>query len=213
MRKFIPDLTGLKLNQVTVIREVYNEKTKRKQCEIKCDCGAIKLVTKKDLYVGKIVSCGCKRKSQLKTHGHTSDGEYSAEYFTWRSMKNRCKNKDNPNYNHYGGRGISYQDSWEHFENFLSDMGKRTDGLTLDRIDNNGNYTKQNCRWVSQSINNANRRNTRELPIGVFKNKSKKLRYSVRFYKDKKTLNFGSYKTLSEAIEIAKKKHKEIWGF
>ena len=67
---------------------------------------------------------------------------------SWTSMKQRCDNKKSPDYHRYGGRGISYQDSWRLFNNFLADMGERPEGTTLDRIDNDKGYCKDNCRWA-----------------------------------------------------------------
>jgi len=77
---------------------------------------------------------------------------------SWSSMKQRCDNKNSPDYHRYGGRGISYQNSWQLFDNFLADMGERPDGMSLDRIDVNGNYTKENCRWADQKTQSNNTR-------------------------------------------------------
>lgn len=73
-------------------------------------------------------------------------------------MRNRCNMPSLPEYKHYGGRGIKYAPEWEEFSNFLEDMGECPQGLTLDRIDVNGNYCKENCRWVSRTENQRNQR-------------------------------------------------------
>lgn len=81
-------------------------------------------------------------------------------HISWTSMKQRCSNKNNPDYPRYGGRGIRYDARWDLFSNFLSDMGDRPEGMTLDRIDVNGDYTKSNCRWATREEQNYNQRNT-----------------------------------------------------
>ena len=91
---------------------------------------------------------------------HNMSGAYSAHKLTgnsWRAMKNRCDNQNYWAFKHYGGRGITYDKRWSNFDAFLADMGERpAKEYTLDRIDNNGNYEKTNCRWITQKEQVAN---------------------------------------------------------
>ena len=84
-------------------------------------------------------------------------------YQTWRSFRNRCNRVKTWNYSKYGGAGITYDVAWNSFEQFLSDMGKRPDGMTLDRIDNTKGYFKENCRWATPAQQQANRKNCMHL--------------------------------------------------
>lgn len=84
-------------------------------------------------------------------------------YGTWYNMKSRCDNPTYTNFQKWGGRGITYDKRWSSFMNFLEDMGDRPEGMSLDRIDNNGNYCKENCRWVTAKENSANRRSSRNI--------------------------------------------------
>lgn len=91
-------------------------------------------------------------------HGH---GYSSPTYRSWKVMRNRCERQNDKQYKDYGGRGIKVCQRWKEFANFLEDMGLRPEGTSLDRIDNNGDYTIENCRWATRAEQGLNRRDNR----------------------------------------------------
>lgn len=93
--------------------------------------------------------------------------ERSRTYRAWESMKQRCNATSHPRYSDWGGRGINYSPTWESFFGFLADMGECPDGLTLDRKNNEENYSKENCRWATYSQQNLNRRTPKNNVSGV----------------------------------------------
>lgn len=131
-----------------------------------CDCGN-KIEVEINCVEGKrgnTRSCGClgaeQRLKASTTHGRSKrHTEHYPTYSSWQHMKDRCLNPKNKYYNNYGGRGIIVCDRWMKFENFLEDMGDRTKELSLDRIDNNKGYSKENCKWSTrkEQMNNTRR--------------------------------------------------------
>ena len=123
-----------------------------------CECGKIFVTQVSN--ARRAVSCGC-----LNPKNSSHKMTKTSTYKTWHSMRSRCLNKKHKRYNSYGGRGITICDRWEKFENFLEDMGNKPDGLSLDRINNDGNYCKDNCKWSTDKEQCRNRRNNVYLMI------------------------------------------------
>lgn len=122
--------------------------------ECHCLCGNTTIVDIQALRSGNTTSCGCYDKERRVKHGM----HQSRIYRIWGDMKIRCDNPENKSYVTYGGRGITYQSSWSEFENFLEDMQEGyDDNLTLDRINPNGDYSKDNCQWVTKQEQGRNR--------------------------------------------------------
>lgn len=117
---------------------------------------------------------------------------YTKTYRSWDAMVGRCYNKTDKKYKNYGGRGIVTCDEWLKFEGFYKDMGDRPKGLTLDRIDSNKNYSKENCRWSTQKVQQNNRTNNRILE---FNGKSQ----TVSEWADELQIN---YSTLANRINF-----------
>lgn len=120
-----------------------------------CDCGTIKSTGGPGLLKGESTNCGCKGRNFQ--HGMTKTRTFK----TWDSMLQRCFNKNSPDYKRYGEKGITVCERWLAFENFYEDMGERPEGTSLDRIDNNKGYSKENCKWSNRSEQQRNKSNSR----------------------------------------------------
>lgn len=141
----------------------------RQQWQCRCKCGTVLEVQTYRLLNGHKRSCGCMQRERPNNlrHGHTSKALKAARdpkwraHCAWLALRQRCSNPRGPDYASYGGRGITYEPRWDSFENFLADMGEPPIGMSLDRIDNDGPYSKANCRWASKEHQMRNRRNSR----------------------------------------------------
>ena len=152
------DLAGRVFGELTVISRSYKDKWRVWWWLCKCSCGNETIKCNKALRKGDVVSCGCisvKLRIKNKTkHGHAVSGEVTGLYKSWMDAKQRCINPNITRYSAYGGKGIKVCERWQSFDNFLEDMGDSwKPGLTLDRINNDGNYEPGNCQWISREEN------------------------------------------------------------
>lgn len=156
---FILNLDGKKINKLTIIKTHYIKRKNLWLSLCKCECGKEVLVYLGGLRRGTSKSCGCDRYEKLKTHGKTN----CRLYRIWNNMKRRCYTKTNHDYKDYGKRGISLCEDWKNdFNNFYTwaiNNGYK-DNLTIDRINNDGNYEPSNCRWITNREQQYNKRKT-----------------------------------------------------
>ncbi len=158
------DLTGRKFGRLTVQSFSHKDKHGQFVWHAVCECGTVKQVSRSNL-MGKTKSCGCLKRevSGRRTHGLSG----TSTHRVWKSMMARCYTPSATGFKNYGGRGIGVCDRWrESYVNFLADMGERPEGFTIERINVNGPYNPDNCRWATRMEQGANKRNNVVFDVG-----------------------------------------------
>lgn len=157
------DLAGLRFGRLLVLSLSGKTKSNTAIWSCLCDCGNTTDVNRVCLLRGSTKSCGCWRKEHSSTKARIHGQSNTRAYSIWTGMLSRCRNANAHGYERYGGRGISVCARWESFECFLEDMGSPPGGCTLDRIDNDEGYSKENCRWATREDQSNNTRSNRYL--------------------------------------------------
>jgi len=216
----LKDITGMTFGQLTVLFKALSVGNGA-EWTCRCSCGKTVKVNGCRLRNGQTRSCGCLRKDALlltniKRRMATDGRSKTREYHTWCGMKTRCYNETSDGYKNYGGRGITIDARWlESFDNFLADMGRApTRRHTVGRIDNDGPYSPENCRWelpVQQSHNTRDRKGTATGVRGVYRIQNKP-GYMASIGVGGKSKYLGYFLDLEEAKAARKEAEKKYWA-
>lgn len=199
MRK---DLTGQRFGRLVVQSIAVDEPYKKKQWLCRCDCGKEVVVSGSNLCSGHSSQCKNCQLTDVQQRNITHNQSHTKLYRVWNGMKQRCGNPNNKSYPDYGGRGIKVCDAWQSFDAFQTWAWSHGygEGVEIDRIDNDGDYCPENCRWIDRVGNARNKSNNKLISYnGEEKTLSEWAAYFGVNYKNlSRNLNKGD--TLEEAV-------------
>ena len=219
------ELTGEVFNNVKVLNRNADD---RRYWDCLCPCGTVFRTTPQRLREGRCRSCGCMKadfmRERFTTHGAAGNGRNSGEYQSYTAMIHRCYDDKRNSWDRYGGRGIIVaEESWleespNGFLNFLRDMGERPADTSLDRINSNGNYSKDNCRWANrrtqgynQTVTKTSRNTSKYRGVSHYGERNKP--WAARIGNGKGGYEWlGQHLTEDEAALAYNKRAIEIWG-
>ena len=207
----LEDLSGKVFGRLTVIS--FNGRSGSQYLwNCQCECGKTNTPSRSSLVSGKSKSCGClarERSAESQTkHGKSKDRVYKI----YIGMKKRCNNKNSSNFKNYGAKGIKLCSRWEDsFDNFFEDMGDGyRDNLTIDRIDGEKGYSKDNCRWATMQVQNSNKGKTKANKSGVVGVHFCKVRkkWLAKITKNGEVSILGSFEDFNDAVKARREAEK-----
>lgn len=198
-------LQGETYGRLTTLQEVLPRQGKRRFI-VRCSCSKVLTVLLNNMVTGTTQSCGCLALEVRTKHGMSNTKTYQV----WADMLARSSNPKHRQHSDYLGRGITVCENWQKFENFYADMGEAPEGLSLDRVDNDGGYCRENCRWstATEQQRNKQRKIAPQAGVTALPNGMYRSRITVA----DKTISLGYNLSYEDAIRLRLSAEKKLWG-